>query len=82
MSNNSVNVLSFPKRKDIKDMTGEELAIEAERLETLAEGYSFTDWEAMKRVEIELRKVDELLLDKYNAENEHWLASHNEGLYV
>jgi hypothetical protein len=77
MSNDNVNVLPFIKRKAIKDMTTEELVVEAERLEALVDVYSNTDWDSMQRVVGELQALDLLLLDRYNAENEKWLANHN-----
>lgn len=69
-------VLPFVKKKEYKDMTNEELTIEAERLEKKADEYSRTDREAMHRVDLELRKLDNYILDRYNAENDQWLSNH------
>lgn len=74
--NNTILPFIKPK-KPITEMTNEELAIEAERLEILADTYSRTDWDAMQRVVGELHTLDSLLLDRYNEENEQWLQKHN-----
>jgi hypothetical protein len=62
-------------------MVNKELLLQRlNELEIKADHYSRTDWVAYDKVLNELRKLDVILLDIYNSENDTFLQSHDKGI--
>lgn len=59
-----------------KKLTKEELLNLFEELESKADVYSRTDWDAYLAVKDQLHNLDKLLLDIYSRENASFLQSH------
>lgn len=61
--------------KNNQPTTKEELLNKLNELETKANHYSRTDWDAYNRVMEQIKNLDSILLEIYNTENEVYLAS-------
>jgi len=62
-----MKIAYLPNRKELLERVTQ--------LEIKADHYSRTDWDAYQSVLDELREIDSLLLDMYNAENESFLQN-------